>query len=69
MLARLIRALRAIFGVAGIAASPIKAITGIVVGIITPYLLWTFLGGFGLALALVGLIWGVWYLATKKDRA
>lgn len=69
MFARLLRALRAIFGVAGVAASPIKVVTGIVVGIITPYLLWTFLGGFGLALALVGIIWGVWYFASKKDRA
>lgn len=67
MLARLARVLKSFLGAAGIAASPIKAITGIVVSIITPYLLWTFLGGFGIALALVGLGWGIWYMAKKKD--
>ncbi len=67
MLARLARVLRSFLGAAGVAASPIKAITGIVVSIIMPYLLWTFLGGFGIALALVGIVWGVWYLAKKKD--
>ena len=66
MLARLVRILKSFLGAAGIAASPLKAITGIVVSIITPYLLWTFLGGFGLALAIVGLGWGIWYLAKKK---
>ncbi|MEP1151907.1 MAG: hypothetical protein JXR20_11480 [Balneola sp.] len=67
MLARLARVLKSFLGAAGVAASPVKAITGIVVSIITPYLLWTFLGGFGLALAIVGLCWGIWYLAKKKD--
>lgn len=67
MLARLARVFQSFLGAAGVAASPIKAITGIVVSIIMPYLLWTFLGGFGIALALVGLGWGIWYLAKKKD--
>lgn len=68
MLARIARVLKSFLGAAGVAASPIKAITGIVISIITPYLLWTFLGGFGIALALVGLGWGIWYLAKKKDK-
>ncbi|MEX0610432.1 MAG: hypothetical protein WD016_02335 [Balneolaceae bacterium] len=66
MLARLARLLRSFLGASAIAASPLKAITGIVISIIIPYLLYAFLGGVGIALALVGLGWGVWWLATKE---
>lgn len=66
MLARLARVLRSFIGTAGIAASPIKAITGIVVSLVIPYLLYAFLGGFGLALLIGGIIWAVWYFAKKK---
>lgn len=66
MLQRLARVLRSFVGAAGIAASPIKAITGIVISIIIPYLLWSFLGGFGIALILMGLGWCIWWMAKKK---
>ena len=67
MFARLARLFRSLLGASAIAASPIKALTGIVISIILPYLLYAFLGGFGIALALVGLIWGIVWLARKKD--
>ncbi|MTI89240.1 MAG: hypothetical protein FH748_14895 [Balneolaceae bacterium] len=66
MLARLLRLIRSLFSAGTVAASPIKAITGIVVSIIIPYLLYAFLGGFGLALALIGIIWGVMWLVKKN---
>ncbi|MBO6620352.1 MAG: hypothetical protein JJ892_13550 [Balneola sp.] len=68
MLARLARVLKSFLGAAGVAASPIKAITGIVVSIIIPYLLYAFLGGFGIALAIFGIGWGIWYFVKKKDQ-
>lgn len=67
MFTRLARLLKSFLGASAVAASPLKAITGIVISIIIPYLLYAFLGGFGLAIALIGLIWGVVWLA-KKDR-
>ena len=66
MLARLARVLKSFAGAAGVAGSPIKAITGIVVSIIIPYLFYAFLGGFGLALAIGGIAWAIWYFAKKK---
>ena len=65
MLARLARVFQSIFGAASTAV-PIKAITGLVVSIIVPYLLYAFLGGIGLALAMVGIGWAIWYFAKKK---
>jgi hypothetical protein len=66
MLGRIARILRSIFGVAGVAASPVKAVAGIVISMIIPYLLYAFLGGFGIALALVGIGWLIWYFSKKK---
>jgi len=66
MLARLAMVFRSFLGAAGVAASPIKAITGIVVSMIIPYLLYAFLGGFGIALAIIGIGWAIWYFAKKK---
>lgn len=67
MLARLARVFQSLLGAVGVAASPIKAITGIVVSIIIPYILYAFLGGFGIALIIFGIGWGIWYFAKKKD--
>jgi uncharacterized membrane protein len=67
MLARLARVLRSFLGAAGVAASPLKAITGIVISIIIPYLLYAFLGGIGIALLVVGIGWAIWYFAKKKE--
>lgn len=66
MLARLARVLRSFIGTAGIAASPIKAITGIVVSLVIPYLLYAFLGGFGIALIIFGIGWLIWWFARKE---
>ncbi len=66
MLPRLARVLKSFVGAAGVAASPVKAITGIVVSIVVPYLLWSFLGGFGIALILIGIGWLIWWMAKKK---
>lgn len=67
MFTRIARLLNSLIGASVVAASPLKAITGIVISIIIPYLLYAFLGGFGLALALVGIIWGITWL-VKKGR-
>lgn len=66
MLARLARVLKSFLGSASVAASPIKAITGIVVSLIIPYLMYAFLGGFGIALVLIAIGWTIWYFAKKK---
>lgn len=66
MFVRLARLLNSFLGASAIAAAPLKAITGIVMSLIIPYLLYAFLGGFGIALALVGLIWGIVWLSKKK---
>lgn len=66
MLSRLAMIFKSFLGAAGVATSPIKAITGIVVSLVIPYLLYAFLGGFGLALIIGGIIWAVWYFAKKK---
>ncbi len=66
MLARIIRVIKSFLGASAVAASPIKAITGIVVSLIVPYLLYAFLGGFGIALILIGIGWAIWYFAKKK---
>lgn len=66
MFTRLARVFNSLIGASVVAASPLKAITGIVISIIIPYLLYAFLGGFGIALALVGLVWGVIWLSKKK---
>jgi len=68
MFTRLARLFNSFLRASAIAAAPLKAITGIVVSLIIPYLLYAFLGGFGIALALVGLIWGVVWLSKKNDR-
>ncbi|MEQ9309918.1 MAG: hypothetical protein RLN90_10745 [Balneolaceae bacterium] len=66
MLSRLAMIFKSFLGAAGVAASPIKAITGIVISMIIPYLLYAFLGGFGLALAIFGIGWAIWYFTKKK---
>lgn len=66
MFARLARLISSFLSASAIAAAPLKAITGIVVSLIIPYLLYAFLGGFGIALALVGIVWGVVWLSKKK---
>ncbi len=66
MLQRLARVLKSFVGAAGVATSPVKAITGIVVSIVVPYLLWSFLGGFGVALILLGIGWLIWWMVKKK---
>ncbi|MEX0723805.1 MAG: hypothetical protein WD053_08000 [Gracilimonas sp.] len=68
MFTRLARLFNSFLGASAIAAAPLKAITGIVVSLIIPYLLYAFLGGFGIALALVGLIWGVIWLSKKNNQ-
>ncbi|MDR9414745.1 MAG: hypothetical protein RI564_00585 [Gracilimonas sp.] len=67
MFSRLARIFSSLIGATAIAAAPIKVISGIVISIILPYLLYAFLGGFGVALALVGLIWGIIWL-SKRDQ-
>ncbi|WP_020402600.1 hypothetical protein [Gracilimonas tropica] len=66
MFARFARLLNSFLGASAVAAAPLKAITGIVISLIIPYLLYAFLGGFGIAIALVGLIWGIVWLSKKK---
>ena len=66
MLARLALIFKSFLGAAGVATSPVKAITGIVVSLIIPYLLYAFLGGFGIALIIVGIGWVIWYFAKKN---
>lgn len=66
MFTRLARLLNSFLGASAVAAAPLKAISGIVISLIVPYLLYAFLGGFGIALAFVGLIWGIVYLTRKK---
>ena len=67
MLSRLARIAQSLIGAAGAAAFPLKALGAIVGTVILPYLMYAFLGGFGLALALVGIVWGMIWLA-KKDQ-
>jgi len=67
MFTRLARLINSFIGASAIAAAPLKAITGIVISLIIPYLLYAFLGGFGLALALVGIIWGVVWLSKRNS--
>ena len=66
MFTRLARLLNSLIGATVIAAAPLKAITAIVMSLILPYLFYAFLGGFGIALDLVGLIWGIVGLSKKK---
>lgn len=66
MLARLARVLSSFVGAAGVAVSPVKAVTGVVLTMVIPYLLYAFLGGFGIALIIVGIGWAIWYFAKKK---
>jgi hypothetical protein len=66
MFTRLARLINSFIGASAVATAPLKAITGIVISLIIPYLLYAFLGGFGLALALFGLIWGVVWLSKRS---
>ncbi len=66
MLARLARVFRSLFGAAS-AVTPVKTITGIVVSVIIPYLLYAFLGGFGIALIIIGVGWLIWWFARKES--
>lgn len=66
MFSRIIRLLSSFLGSPVISTYPVKALTGVIMSIIIPYLLYAFLGGFGLAVAIFGLGWLIWYLAAKK---
>lgn len=66
MFTRIARLINSFIGASAVAAAPLKAITGIVISMIIPYLLYAFLGGFGLALALVGIIWGLVWLSKRN---
>ena len=66
MLARILRLFRSLFTAGAIAANPVKSIAAIVISMIIPYLLYAFLGGFGLALILGGIGWAIWYFSKKK---
>jgi len=66
MFTRLARLINSFIGASAVAAAPLKAITGIIISLIIPYLLYAFLGGFGLALALAGIIWGVVWLSRRN---
>lgn len=66
MLAKIGRIIASLLGAAGIAASPLKTLSAIVIPMIFTYLVYAFLGGFGIALAIVGIGWLVWYFAKKK---
>lgn len=66
MLTRIARIFRSLFTAGAVAANPVKSIAAIVVSMVIPYLLYAFLGGFGLALVIGGIIWAVWYFAKKK---
>lgn len=66
MISRITRIIRSFIGASVATASPLKIITGILGGVLIPYLLYAFLGGFGLAVAIFGLGWLIWYLAAKK---
>lgn len=68
MFARIVRLIHSFFAAAGTAAMPLKALTGLIVSIIVPYLLYAFLGGIGIALAAVLLGWALWWLATKNRK-
>ncbi len=66
MLARLGRIIASLFGAAGVAAAPVKTLTAVIIPMIFTYLLYAFLGGIGVALAIVGIGWAIWYFAKKK---
>ena len=66
MIARITKIIASLLGVAGIAASPLKTLTAIVIPMIFTYVIYAFLGGFGIALAMVGIGWLIWYLTKKK---
>ncbi|MGB0348007.1 MAG: hypothetical protein ACPGGA_11010 [Balneolaceae bacterium] len=66
MLARIGRIIASLFGAAGVAAAPVKTISTVIIPMIFTYLLYAFLGGFGIALAIVGIGWAIWYFAKKK---
>ena len=66
MLARIGRIIASLFGAARVAAAPVKTISTVIIPMIFTYLLYAFLGGFGIALAIVGIGWAIWYFAKKK---
>ena len=65
MLAKIGRIIASLFGAVGIAATPLKTLS-IVIPMIFTYLIYAFLGGFGIALAIVGIGWLIWYRTKKK---
>ena len=50
----------------GIAATPLKTLSAIVIPMIFTYLIYAFLGGFSIALAIIGIGWLIWYRTKKK---
>ena len=66
MIARITKIIASLLGAAGIAASPLKTLTAIVIPMIFTYVIYAFLGGFGIAFAMVGIGWLIWYLTKKK---
>ena len=53
MLSKIGRIIASLLGAAGIALTPLKTLTAIVIPMIFTYLIYAFLGGFGIALAIV----------------
>ena len=66
MLVKIGRIIASLFGAVGIAATPLKTLSAIVIPMIITYLIYAFLGGFGIALAIVGIGWLIWYFTKKK---
>ena len=66
MLSKIGRIIASLLGAAGIALTPLKTLTAIVIPMIFTYLIYAFLGGFGIALAIVGIGWLIWYFTKKK---
>lgn len=66
MLSKIGRIIASLLGAAGIAATPLKTLTAIVIPMIFTYLVYAFLGGFGIALAIVGMGCLIWYFTKKK---
>ena len=45
---------------------PLKTLTVIVIPMILAYLIYAFRGGLGIALAIVGMGWLIWYFTKNK---
>ncbi len=66
MLAKIGRIIASLFGAVGITTTPLKTLSAIMIPMIITYLIYAFLGGFGIALAIVGIGWLIWFCTKKK---